>query len=201
MEDVAPNANTARTGLEEMNIFRERGWRCRLTVWTGHACLAAALALPNVPPGGPAEHRKMGAASGRVSTPVLGDNPDRNSSESVASIHGMSKLLAFHFDEGRPRMSPEQEAAIRAQVLLADPRRVLHEPSTTVIVAGYVDHSVDRHRSRQIAFRRAQIIVDLLRDRCGVEAATQVVTQPVKNLPTAEQQGKERLVEVWFAAL
>ena len=131
---------------------------------------------------------------------MMGDNPDRISPAAAASIHGMSRLLTFRFNEGRPRLSPEEETTVQTQVLSADPRRVLHNPSTTVIVMGYADHSVDRHQHRQIAFRRAQIIVDLLRDLCGVEAATQVVTQPIKDLPITEQRGKERLVEVWFAA-
>lgn len=160
-------------------------------------CLVIALAQPNVPRS-PAGHWKMVGSGRRSPALVMGDNPDQVPPASVASIHGMSKLLTFRFDEGRPRLSPAEEAKIRGQVLLSDPRQLLRSPATTLIAVGYVDHAADPHRSRQVAFRRAQIIVDLLRDLCGTEAAVQVVTQPVKGLPVGERAGRERVVEIWF---
>ncbi len=113
----------------------------------------------------------------------------------------MTRLLTFQFDEGRPRLNPAEEAAIRKRTLDADFQAALRNPAATLVAVGYIDDAAEGQEKRQLAFRRAQILADLLRDRCDARAAIQVLIQHVKILPADEQPGKQRVAEIWLTDL
>ena len=110
----------------------------------------------------------------------------------------MTKLLTFRFEPGRPKLSLDEEATIRSRTLSPQFQEVGHEPTATLVVVGYIDRGADSRENEKIAFRRAQLLVDLLRDKCGVTAALQATTCDINKLPAGQQRDKQCVVEVWM---
>lgn len=121
------------------------------------------------------------------------------SPENAPSEQGMTKLLSVPFKEGRPKLSPEEEAAIHKETTGAAFRQAVRETAATLVVVGYIERAADSTENQQLAFRRAQLVIDVLRDQCGVGTNCQAVTFEVMKLPATERRGKQRLVEVWIA--
>jgi hypothetical protein len=127
-----------------------------------------------------------------ISTATLKNSP---------SEPGMTKLLSVSFKVGRPKLNPNEENTIHAGTLEPGFRNAIGNPAATLVVVGYIDCSADNEEDQRTAFRRAQLVVDTLRDKCGVSVNFQAITFEIRKLPANEQRGKERLVEVWVANL
>ena len=126
------------------------------------------------------------------------DKTDASSDHRITGTLGMTKLLAFRFEPGRPKLSLDEEAAIRSRTASPQFQEVGHEPTATLVVVGYIDRGADSRENEKVAFRRAQLLVDLLRDRCGVTAALQAMTCDINKLPASQQRDKQCVVEVWM---
>ncbi len=125
---------------------------------------------------------------------------DASSDHRITGTLGMTRLLTFRFEPGRPKLSPDEEATIRSRAASPQFQEVGHEPTATLVVVGYIDRGADSHENEKVAFRRAQLLVDLLRDKCGVTAALQATTCDINRLPTGQQRDKQCVVEVWKVA-
>ena len=109
----------------------------------------------------------------------------------------MTKLLAVPFAEGRPKLSPAEEKDIARQALLPASQTTLREPATILVVIGYADSQGDAEDNKRAALRRAQLVIDLLHDKCQFAGSSQAMTMAVGDLPAKERANKKTAVEVW----
>ena len=110
----------------------------------------------------------------------------------------MTKLLAVPFASGRPKLSPLEEKDIVRQTLIPPFLTVLHEPATILVVIGYVDHQGSAEDNQKAALRRAQLVIDLLHDKCQFAGSSQVTTMTADDLPATERANKNARVEIWM---
>ena len=110
----------------------------------------------------------------------------------------MTRLLAVQFAAGRPRLTPAEEKSIVQQISTASIQNVIRNPSVSLVAVGYMDGHGDAEEGKRAAFRRAQLVLDLLHDRCQFTGSCQAATMGIQELPRKERVNKEGTVEVWM---
>jgi outer membrane protein OmpA-like peptidoglycan-associated protein len=115
----------------------------------------------------------------------------------VDRARGMGRLFSVSFETSLTKISPEEIAAMKAQLDHPQIKKFLDDPTLVLVILGYADKQGDDQKNIEISNGRAQAVMDVLRDQVGVQNVMHVVPMGGTDLLDARQLAKNRIVEVW----
>jgi outer membrane protein OmpA-like peptidoglycan-associated protein len=115
----------------------------------------------------------------------------------VDRARGMGRLFSVSFETSLTKISPDEIAAMKAQLDHPQIKKFLDDPTLVLVILGYADKQGDDQKNLDISNGRAQAVMDALRDQVGVQNVMHVVPMGGTDLLDARQLAKNRIVEVW----
>jgi outer membrane protein OmpA-like peptidoglycan-associated protein len=115
----------------------------------------------------------------------------------VERARGMGRLFSVSFETSLTKVSPDEIAAMKAQLDHPQIKKFLDDPTLVLVILGYADKQGDDQKNLDISNGRAQAVMDALRDQVGVQNVMHVVPMGGTDLLDARQLAKNRIVEVW----
>jgi hypothetical protein len=127
---------------------------------------------------------------------VSQSNKDRLYS-AVDRARAMDRLFTISFETSFTKVAPQDVAFMKAQVERGEVKKMLDDPTLVLVILGYADKQGDDQKNLQISTARAQAVMEVLRDQCGVQNVMHVVPMGGTDLLDPRQLAKNRVVEVW----
>jgi len=115
----------------------------------------------------------------------------------IDKAKGMGRIVLIKFDSANSNLRPQDVADVLAQV--ADPKvqKRLEDPTLVLVILGYADLQGNDQNNIELSRRRAQTVLDILRDKSGVANLMYPIPMGGSNLFDAREFSKNRVVEVW----
>jgi outer membrane protein OmpA-like peptidoglycan-associated protein len=117
---------------------------------------------------------------------------------SVERARQMGKIITIPFPSGRIQLAPNDVDQLR-KVLASDQLKpYLTDPTCVLVVLGFADLKGDEKTNLKISTQRAEGVLSVLRDQCGVLNVMHAVGMGGSTLFGNEQDAvRNRVVEVW----
>jgi outer membrane protein OmpA-like peptidoglycan-associated protein len=115
----------------------------------------------------------------------------------IDKAKGMGRIVLIKFDSANSNLRPQDVTDVLAQV--ADPKvqKRLEDPTLVLVILGYADLQGNDQNNIELSRRRAQTVLDILRDRGGVANLMYPIPMGGSNLFDKREFSKNRVVEVW----
>jgi outer membrane protein OmpA-like peptidoglycan-associated protein len=115
----------------------------------------------------------------------------------IDKAKGMGRIVLIKFDSANSNLRPQDVADVLAQV--ADPKvqKRLEDPTLVLVILGYADLQGNDQNNIELSRRRAQTILDILRDKGGVANLMYPIPMGGSDLFDKREFSKNRVVEVW----
>lgn len=114
----------------------------------------------------------------------------------VESARAMGRIAVVSFPTATS-VPMESSAAIVAQLSTPEARKLLQEPRIILAVLGYADRQGDDQKNFVLSKERADAVVQILRDKCGVVNTLYAIPMGGTDLFDPHGLAKNRTVEVW----
>ena len=115
----------------------------------------------------------------------------------LTGARGIGQLLTVPFQTNVATLTPEDIADLRSQVDHREVKKILSNPTVILLVLGYADAQGDQRTNEQISFDRAQAVMNVLRDQCGIQKLMLAVPMGATDLLDPRNLAKNRVAEVW----
>jgi outer membrane protein OmpA-like peptidoglycan-associated protein len=116
---------------------------------------------------------------------------------SVERARQMGRVLTIPFASGKTSVGPAEIAALRQTVQAPQVQQLLNDPTAVFVVLGYADTKGDEKMNLQISQTRAESVLDVLRNDCGVINVMHAVGMGGSSLFDQQNLDKNRIAEVW----
>ena len=115
----------------------------------------------------------------------------------IDKAKGMGRIALIKFDSANSNLRPQDVADVLAQV--ADPKvqKRLEDPTLVLVILGYADLQGNDQSNIELSRRRAQTVLDILRDKGGVANLMYPIPMGGSDLFGKSEFSKNRVVEVW----
>jgi outer membrane protein OmpA-like peptidoglycan-associated protein len=115
----------------------------------------------------------------------------------IDKAKGMGRIVLIKFDSANSNLRPQDVADVLAQV--ADPKvqKRLEDPTLVLVILGYADLQGNDQNNIELSRRRAQTILDILRDKGQVANLMYPIPMGGSDLFDKREFSKNRVVEVW----
>jgi outer membrane protein OmpA-like peptidoglycan-associated protein len=115
----------------------------------------------------------------------------------IDKAKGMGRIVLIKFDSANSNLRPQDVADVLAQV--ADPKvqKRLEDPTLVLVILGYADLQGNDQNNIELSRRRAQTVLDILRDKSGVANLMYPIPMGGSDLFDKREFSKNRVVEVW----
>ena len=115
----------------------------------------------------------------------------------IDKAKGMGRIALIKFDSASSNLRPQDVADVLAQV--ADPKvqKRLEDPTLVLVILGYADLQGNDQSNIELSRRRAQAVLDILRDKGGVANLMYPIPMGGSDLFDKREFSKNRVVEVW----
>ncbi len=109
----------------------------------------------------------------------------------------MGRIVLIKFDSANSSLRPQDVADVLDQV--ADPKvqKRLEDPTLVLVILGYADLQGNDQNNIELSRRRAQTVLDILRDKSGVANLMYPIPMGGSDLFDKREFSKNRVVEVW----
>jgi outer membrane protein OmpA-like peptidoglycan-associated protein len=114
----------------------------------------------------------------------------------VESARAMGRIAVVSFPTAASVPS-ESVASIVAQLSTPEARKLLQEPRIILAVLGYADRQGDDQKNFALSKERADAVVEILRDKCGVVNTIYAIPMGGTDLFDPHGLARNRTVEVW----
>jgi outer membrane protein OmpA-like peptidoglycan-associated protein len=114
----------------------------------------------------------------------------------VESARAMGRIAVVSFPTATS-VPMESSAAIVAQLSTPEARKLLQEPRIILAVLGYADRQGDDQKNFVLSEERADAVVQILRDKCGVVNTLYAIPMGGTDLFDPHGLARNRTVEVW----
>jgi outer membrane protein OmpA-like peptidoglycan-associated protein len=114
----------------------------------------------------------------------------------VESASAMGRIAVVTFPTATS-VPVESSASIVAQLSTPEARKLLQEPRIILAVLGYADRQGDDQKNFVLSKERADAVVQILRDKCGVVNTLYAIPMGGTDLFDPHGFAKNRTVEVW----
>jgi outer membrane protein OmpA-like peptidoglycan-associated protein len=114
----------------------------------------------------------------------------------VESASAMGRIAVVTFPTATS-VPVESLASIVAQLSTPEARKLLQEPRIILAVLGYADRQGDDQKNFVLSKERADAVVQILRDKCGVVNTLYAIPMGGTDLFDPHGFAKNRTVEVW----
>lgn len=116
--------------------------------------------------------------------------------EAVQSAKSMGRIAVVHFNTNAS--SPSQDvASIASQLNQPQVKKLLEDPKIQLAILGYADLQGDDQKNFTLSDDRAQAVLRILRDKCGVLNTMYAVPMGGTDLFDPRAFARNRTVEVW----
>jgi outer membrane protein OmpA-like peptidoglycan-associated protein len=115
----------------------------------------------------------------------------------IDKAKGMGRIALIKFDSANSNLRPQDVTDVLAQV--ADPKvqKRLEDPTLVLVILGYADLQGNDQNNIELSRRRAQTVLDILRDKGGVANLMYPIPMGGSDLFDTREFSKNRVVEVW----
>jgi outer membrane protein OmpA-like peptidoglycan-associated protein len=115
----------------------------------------------------------------------------------IDKAKGMGRIALIKFDSANSNLRPQDVADVLGQV--ADPKvqKRLEDPTLVLVILGYADLQGNDQNNIELSRRRAQTVLDILRDKGGVANLMYPIPMGGSDLFGKREFSKNRVVEVW----
>ncbi|MBV8101774.1 MAG: OmpA family protein [Verrucomicrobia bacterium] len=114
----------------------------------------------------------------------------------VESAKAMGRIAVVSFPTATSVPS-ESVASIVAQLSTPEARKLLQEPRIILAVLGYADRQGEDQKNFTLSKERADAVVEILRDKCGVVNTVYAIPMGGTDLFDPHGLARNRTVEVW----
>jgi outer membrane protein OmpA-like peptidoglycan-associated protein len=115
----------------------------------------------------------------------------------IDKAKGMGRIALIKFDSANSNLRPQDVTDVLAQV--ADPKvqKRLEDPTLVLVILGYADLQGNDQNNIELSRRRAQTVLDILRDKGGVANLMYPIPMGGSDLFDTREFSRNRVVEVW----
>ena len=115
----------------------------------------------------------------------------------IDKAKGMGRIALIKFDSANSNLRPQDVTDVLAQV--ADPKvqKRLEDPTLVLVILGYADLQGNDQNNIELSRRRAQTVLDILRDKGGIANLMYPIPMGGSDLFDKREFSKNRVVEVW----
>jgi outer membrane protein OmpA-like peptidoglycan-associated protein len=115
----------------------------------------------------------------------------------VDRARGMGKLITIPFDPGKVTISAAAIEQLRKVTQSPEVLKMTSDPTVVFVVLGFADKRGDPKKNLQVSTARAEAVVKVLRERCGLENLMHSVGMGGSEFFEQGDLAKNRVTEVW----
>lgn len=116
---------------------------------------------------------------------------------SVERARSMGKVLTIPFGSGKMTLGAAESLALKEELEKPEIMKLREDPTAVFVVLGYADPKGDEKKNVAISQARADAVLDVMRDKVGVNNVMHAVGMGGSTLVDAKDLEKNRIVEVW----
>ena len=116
---------------------------------------------------------------------------------SVDHARSMGRVLTIPFAKGEPTVNSADVDRLKGQLTTPAIRATMDDPTAVFVILGYADPKGSDKVNADLSLSRARSVLDVLRDKCGVQNVMHAVAMGGSTLFSADKAEKNRVVEVW----
>jgi outer membrane protein OmpA-like peptidoglycan-associated protein len=116
--------------------------------------------------------------------------------ETVQSAKAMGRIAVISF-AANASVPSQDVASIASQLTTPQVKKLLEDPRIVLVVLGYADRQGDDQKNVILSYDRAQTVLRILRDNCGVLNRIDAVPMGGTDLFDPRAFARNRTVEVW----
>ena len=117
----------------------------------------------------------------------------------VKRARNMGCIFIVPFEGGKKTVGPREADILARGFQSAGIRQLMDDPTLVFVVLGYADKQGDPATNERVSLERAQSVLAVMQQRCGVQNVTYGVGMGGSDLFDAKSASKNRLVEIWAA--
>jgi outer membrane protein OmpA-like peptidoglycan-associated protein len=111
----------------------------------------------------------------------------------------MCRLFTISFEMSYTEMNSQDADFVQKEVDQPRIRNLLDDPLFILAILGFADKQGPDQANQYLSRRRAQAVMEVLRNKAGVQNVMEVVSMGGTDLLDPHNQAKNRIVEVWGA--
>ncbi len=116
---------------------------------------------------------------------------------SVERARSMGLVLTIPFGSGKVVLSPMNIQQLTNELIRPDVAKLRDDPTSIFVILGYADPKGDEKKNLDISQKRADIVLEAMRDKCGVANVMHSVAMGGQKLVDEHNLEKDRVAEVW----
>jgi outer membrane protein OmpA-like peptidoglycan-associated protein len=117
--------------------------------------------------------------------------------QSVERARSMGKVLTIPFASGRTELSQGDIQTLKAELEKPEVAGLRSDPTAVFVILGYADPKGDPKKNIAISQNRADAVLKVMKDKCGVSNVLHSVAMGSSKLLDAQSLEKNRIVEIW----
>lgn len=115
----------------------------------------------------------------------------------VERARQMGKVLTIPFGKGVATLTPADIDAIKKELEKPELTRLRDDPTAVFVILGFADPKGDPKKNIQYSQQRADAVLSVMRDKCGIDNVLHSAAMGGSTLLDAQNLEKNRIVEVW----
>ncbi len=116
---------------------------------------------------------------------------------SVQRARSMGLLLTIPFESGRIALTPAQIQELKSELEKPDIAKLRDDPTAVFVILGYADPKGDEKKNLDVSQKRADLVLQTMRDKCGVANVMHSVAMGGQKIVDSAHLEKNRIAEVW----
>ncbi len=116
---------------------------------------------------------------------------------SVHRARSMGLVLTIPFGSGKITLTPPELTQLKGELEKPEIASLRDDPTAVFVVLGYADPKGDEKKNLDISQRRADGVLDAMRDKCGITNVMHAVAMGGQKLIDTKSLEKNRVVEIW----
>ncbi len=129
--------------------------------------------------------------------PHLNDAQKTKLTNSVDRARGMGCIFIIPFASGKKTLDGKESDILVSGFKSATIQKLLEDPTLVFVVLGYADKQGDPAINEKASIERAQNVLGIMRDRCGVQNVMYSVGMGGSTMFDGKSPTKNRIVEIW----
>ena len=117
----------------------------------------------------------------------------------VERAHGLGRLFTVPFETRLTNLSAQDVTFIQTALSQPQIKKLLEDPTLVLVILGFADKQGVDAANQSLSLGRAQAVMEVLRDKFGVQNVMHVVPMGGTDLLDPRNLAKNRVVEVWAA--
>ena len=116
---------------------------------------------------------------------------------SVERARQMGKIVTVPFTSGGSAVKAEDTEILKATLESPEVKKMRDDPTLVFVILGYADSKGDDKKNIAISQGRADSVLAVMKNKCGVQNVMHAVAMGSSKLLDAQNLEKNRIVEVW----